>query len=467
MINLRKILREMAAPAADPEHMSIWNLAPPLMLENILRSTVGLVNIAFLSRISDLAVSACSVANQYINMLLMLTTAITTGSVVCINQAIGMKNWERTNSLATITLAVNGALGVLLGLAMLFGSGLMLTIMTLSDSVRADAMLYMQIVGGTMVIQSCELVLSHLCRSIGKTKAPLYLNLIANGVNILLCYLIIFQPVPLPIHPILGVAVANVLSHVISISVAIGMIRKTRIRICARYLRPFPREDLKMALSIGIPAGINNIAYSIGSIATTAIISQLGEVMVSAKVYVQNFTQYVALLGSAVGSAGQVLIGYSVGAGDYEKARATRRQVTRIALTSNLCFSALLLALHQPLLRMMTQDTQILQIAGIILLIDFAVEAGRSLNNTAGSALLAAGDVRFIVLTSQTSAWLLAIGAGYLLAITCQLGMYGIWIAFALDECGRGLAFLLRWNSGTWEKLANRQRTKLAGKKEI
>ena len=75
----------------DPSRVGLIQLAYPILLESILRSTVNLIDIAFLSRVSDGVVSAVSVSGQYIMLCQMLASAVATGTLVCINQAIGMK----------------------------------------------------------------------------------------------------------------------------------------------------------------------------------------------------------------------------------------------------------------------------------------------------------------------------------------------------------------------------------------
>ena len=47
--------------------------------------------------------------------------------------------------------------------------------------------------------------------------------------------------------------------------------------------------------------------------------------------------------------------------------------------------------------------------------------------------------------------WIVSTLGAYLLAVPLGLGLPGIWIAFAADECLRGVLMQLRWNSGKWK----------------
>jgi Na+-driven multidrug efflux pump len=49
------------------------------------------------------------------------------------------------------------------------------------------------------------------------------------------------------------------------------------------------------------------------------------------------------------------------------------------------------------------------------------------------------------------SMWGVAVPLAYWLGIHMNMGLLGIWIAFAVDEWLRGLIMYLRWRSRIWE----------------
>ena len=46
-----------------------------------------------------------------------------------------------------------------------------------------------------------------------------------------------------------------------------------------------------------------------------------------------------------------------------------------------------------------------------------------------------------------------AVGMAWLLGMKLGLGLAGIWMAFAMDECLRAIIFWARWKSGRWKDL--------------
>ena len=447
----------------DPSRVGLAQIALPMLLEMVLRTTVQLADVAFISRVSDTLVNAVNVSGQYIVLCLIVCSAVATGTIVCINQAIGMHNYQKVNKLASITVMLNMLLGLLFGALFYFGADEMLVIMSLEAEAIAAAERYMHIVGGLMVFQTVSIVLNNLCRSMGHTRAPLAINMTSNIINLAGNYISIFHPEWMGgVDPLTGVAVSSVLGCFGGMVLAVAIVLRSGVRLSLRHLRPFPAEDVKLALSIGIPGGMNNLAYSLSQLVTTAIISITGDTVMAAKVYVSNIVQYVALLGFAFSSASTIMVGYRVGAGNFDEAKKLRSIVTRIALVSNMAFSLLIMAIHEPLLRFFTHDPVILELAATIIMIDFVVEIGRALNNSISGALQAAGDVNYQLVVNQGSGWLISVGGSYLLGIVFGWGLHGVWIAFAADELFRGLLLLRRWKSDKWVAGAMKRREIIA-----
>ena len=159
--------------ALGPGHIGLLQLALPMLCESVLRSLVGMIDVMFLSYISDSVVSSVSIASQYIGLCQIIGMSVSSGCIVCINQAIGLKNLKRVNSLASISFGAILILGALFGTVFLTGSHALLSIMSLGEASVEAAERYMHIVGGLMVLNCVEIASNDICRSMGRANAPL------------------------------------------------------------------------------------------------------------------------------------------------------------------------------------------------------------------------------------------------------------------------------------------------------
>ena len=87
-----------------------------------------------------------------------------------------------------------------------------------------------------------------------------------------------------------------------------------------------------------------------------------------------------------------------------------------------------------------------------ILLVEFFLEIGRAVNIVMVRSLTAAGDVWFPVIVGICSQWLVAVLGSWALGMAAGLGLVGIWMAMAADECLRAVLFLFRFRHGDWRK---------------
>ena len=84
------------------------------------------------------------------------------------------------------------------------------------------------------------------------------------------------------------------------------------------------------------------------------------------------------------------------------------------------------------------------------MLIEIPLELGRAVNMTMCRALQACGDIRFPIVICVIDAWLVGVGGSILLGMVFGMGLKGLWIAMACDECIRAGLFLWRWHSRKW-----------------
>jgi Na+-driven multidrug efflux pump len=67
------------------------------------------------------------------------------------------------------------------------------------------------------------------------------------------------------------------------------------------------------------------------------------------------------------------------------------------------------------------------------------------------NALRAAGDVRYCMITSSITMWIVRITTAYILAYPLGIGSTAVWYAMGADFVVRGLFFTIRWMSGRWQ----------------
>ena len=203
-------------------------------------------------------------------------------------------------------------------------------------------------------------------------------------------------------------------------------------------------------IKVGIPGGVSSLSYSLSQVVSTGILAGLGIIALSTKIYISSIVFYVYVVGYSLGISLAILIGWMIGAGQYERAYKLNQQVLKLSVSLNIVMSIVLFFNYRFFVGLFTGNEQIIAMARGILFIDIFVEIGRAFNHVEENSLRGAGDVNFPMIVSILSCWFLSILFSYILGIGFGMGLYGCWIAFMLDELFRGLMFFYRFRSRKW-----------------
>ena len=159
---------------------------------------------------------------------------------------------------------------------------------------------------------------------------------------------------------------------------------------------------------------------------------------------------FIYLFSLAIAQANQVLVGYLIGEQKIEDVYHQTFKTQALAVSVSITLSIIAYLMSDALFGLFTQDKSILSLGKSLLLVNILLEIGRASNLVLTNALKAAGDVNYPFIFGIIGMWLICIPIAYLLAIPFQFGLVGIWIAFAVDECFRGLIFTFRFKGRKW-----------------
>lgn len=428
----------------------IIRMTLPIFLQMLLMQLISNADQIMLSRYSQDAVTAVGNANQLIWIMVIFLNVLATASIILITQYKGSEDTESEKKVYALSLAANAAVGAVIGsIFMIFAPQILALINVEQGAVFSCAVLYLRIISASMLLQSAVVCYGAFLRSNAMLRESLAISVIANLFNIagnaLSLYVFDFG--------LAGVAVSSCLSHVISLILSARVFSKNVGRIDFSSLRQLPRRELATMLRLGVPAAGESMSYQIAQIVIISFVNLLGAGVVNTKIYVGLIASFAYLYCNALANATQVAEGWMLGARRVDDAdnRIIRSLRSGVAVTTALMVIVWLLS--DELLGLFTTDAQVLQLGKTILLIDIALEIGRACNITLVRALQTAGDVRFPTMLGIASAWLVTVPLAYYLGIVLDMGLVGIWLAMAADECLRGGILLLRWRKGAWRSI--------------
>ena len=277
------------------------SFALPLMLSGILQLLFNAVDIIVVGRFSgSQSLAAVGSTSSLINMLTNLFIGISLGANVLAARfyAAGKhKEMSETVHTAIATAFVSGVIMIFVGILL---SRPALELMDTPSDVIELSTLYIRIYFLGMPFFMLYNYGAAILRAVGDTKRPLIFLVISGVINACLNMLLVIV-----FHlDVAGVAIATVISQVISCVLVIGCLYKTDAvyRLRFKKLR-INREYLVQIFRIGIPAGLQSTLISFSNVLLQSSVNSFGSIAMAGYTAANNILSFLYMAANAVTQA--------------------------------------------------------------------------------------------------------------------------------------------------------------------
>lgn len=377
----------------DMTQGSLWNkiliFALPLAASSILQQLFNSVDTAVVGRFaSSQALAAVGSNSSLISLLINLFIGISLGSNVVIAHYIGQKSEENIHAAIHTAIVVAMISGVFV---MIFGQFIarpVLLLMGTPEDVIQLAVLYLRIYLLGMPFIMLYDFGSSILRSTGDSRRPLYSLIVAGVVNTILNLILVigFK------LSVAGVAIATVISNMVSSEIVMYILlhESEPIRLELRKLTIVPIE-LKKILSIGIPAGLQGMMFSIANVCIQSTINSFGSNAIAGSAAALNFEFFAYFLVNAFAQAAVTFTSQNYGAGEPERCKKIFRISMVFSLVSCGLLSGIFVLGRGFFLRIYTTDQAVLEFATQRLLIATTLELLTSVYEISAGAMRGLG----------------------------------------------------------------------------
>ncbi|MEH7072891.1 MATE family efflux transporter [Neobacillus drentensis] len=435
------------------QDQSLFSITWPLFIEISLHMGMGIVATLILSGYSDNAVAGVGVANQILNIFILVFNVTAIGATILIGQNLGANRLDRARRLARSAFGVNFWFGILMTIIVVAFGGLFLKFYGLSGEVYDFASTFLTIIGLSLFLEAISLALSAVLRSYGHTKETMVVTVIMNVISIVGSFIAIKGWFGLPVTGVAGVAYAMFAARIfIIVALFYFVYKRLDLKFHMKDIFKIEKTDVKGLLSIGVPSAGENLSYQFSQVVITSFVALTGDEALAARVYILNISMVCFLFTVAIAQGTQLLIARYIGAKQYDRALKRGLKTLKIAVFVSATVSLAVALIGEPILTIFTSDANIIAIALPVLWAIVFIEPGRAMNIVLMGSLKSVGDVRFPVIIGIICMWGVAVLFSYIFGITLGLGLLGVWIAQGLDECIRGFFALKRWHSKPWLK---------------
>lgn len=243
----------------------LMNMALPLVISMLVQALYNVVDSIYVSRISESAVTALSLAFPIQNLLIGCATGVGVGVNSLLSKSLGEQNYERANRTAGngFLLSCLFSIGfVIFGL--FFARPFFATQTTVAETLDGGSM-YLAIVTIGSIGIFIEILFERLLQASGNAFQSMITQATGAIINIVLDPILIFGWFGLPAMGLAGAALATVIGQWIAACLAMGLNLKHNKELKdlkRRHAKP-DSQVIRSILSIGVPS---IIMVGIGSV---------------------------------------------------------------------------------------------------------------------------------------------------------------------------------------------------------
>ncbi len=444
-------------------YRDILRIAWPSMVELLLTSLVGMADMIMVGSMAngDDAISAVSLSNQpkfiFISLIIALNVGVT--AVVARYRGAGRHedagNTLRQGLLFSLTICIAASL---LGytfapqlVRFMANSGLPAEVLDMSVS-------YLRIQMAGFFTMGITATYTAALRGAGNTRLPMVYNLIANGVNIVLNYLLINGHFGFPALGVIGASLATVIGQTVALVIAVvcnaGGRFYFRVRISDFFtgFRP-DMTIIRNIASVGLPSLGEQLIMRVGVILFTRQVASLGQPYYATHNICMNIQSMSFMLGQALAVSSTSLVGQSLGKKRPDMAEHYSRRCSRVGLLISVFLGLFFIIGNRFLIGLYSDTPEVIAAGFIPMLILGAMQPVQTPQFILSGSLRGAGDTRSTALITMMGVMIMRPLMGHIGINVLGLGIIGAWIAMALDQITRTLLVRLIYARGKWKDI--------------
>lgn len=428
----------------------VW-LLWPLFAEQLFMFAVGVTDSVMVAAVGEEAVSAVSLVDSIMMLILSLMAALSTGGAVVVGQYLGQKHPRRANHAADqLLITVLGIALIITAIMYAFRHMLLPLIFgDIDEQVMDYCNTYYNITVASIPFIAIYNAGSALFRSVGNSRISMVICFLMNVINIPGNYILlnVFH------MKVAGVAFPTLAARVLAAIVVYVCLRNQNldVHVSQKFVwRPNFRL-IKNILRIGIPNGVENSMFHLGKLILYSFISTFGTASIAANAVGNTLAGVAVLPGMAVGMGVVSVISQCVGAGDYKQVKYYTKKLMMWSYGMIIATNGLGIIILPTVLKVYNLSAETTGIASQLLIFYFISSMLIwPISFTFPNMLRATGDVVYTMIIGVGSMWVFRICAAFFMAGYMGFGVMGIWMAMVLDWVVRCICFIIRYASGKW-----------------
>lgn len=434
-----------------------FKLAYPIILAMLGHTIVGIVDNIMVGKIGATELAAASLANSFVFIALSVGVGFSTAITPLIASADTENDIVKGRNVFINGVFLCTFLGILL-FTLLYFLKPFIDLMQQPVEVTQMAKPFLDIVALSLVPLVIYQGFKQFADGKSQTKYSMYATIIANIVNVVFNYLLIYGVWIFPEMGMMGAAYGTLISRIVMLLYFVFVLY--RLDVFTPYLQKITLKEINLKTSkyiagIGIPSSMQSLFEVALFTAAVWISGMLGTEAQAANQIALSMASMTFMFASGLSVAGMIRVGNQKGLKDYVKMETVAKSIMLMTFILYCGFALFFILFHNyiPLLFLDTNDTEqllmnheVIEIAGKLLLIAAIFQISDGIQVTALGALRGLQDVNLPMIITFISYWVVGFPLCVYLALYTNLGAEGIWYGLLAGLTVAAIFSYLRFN---------------------
>ena len=418
---------------------------------------VQLADNIMVGQLGTAELAAVSLGNSFVFIAMSLGIGFSTAITPLVAEADGAQNKKDGKSALKHGLVLCTILGLSLFCIILLAKPLMY-LMEQPPEVVELAIPYLDLVAFSLVPLVIFQAFKQFSEGLSQTKYPMYATVIANVVNIVLNYLLIFGSFGFPEMGIVGAAIGTLASRFIMVVYLWYLLKsKTKFHyyVTGFNFKHIERRVIKKIIGLGFPSALQMFFEVAIFTAAIWLSGVLGKNAQAANQIALNLSSMTFMFGMGLGVAAMIRVGNQKGLRNFTELRRIGLSIFLLTFLLEIIFAGLFLwgrhwfpALYLDVDDManMVDNTEVITLAAELLLVAAFFQISDGVQVVVLGALRGMQDVKIPTFITFIAYWAIGFPVSFYLGLYTELKSTGIWVGLLTGLTASAIMLYIRFN---------------------
>tara|TARA_B100001559_G_scaffold123584_1_gene103995 strand:- start:729 stop:1961 length:1233 start_codon:yes stop_codon:yes gene_type:complete len=399
-------------------------------------------------RLGTEELAAVSLSNSFFNFVLLFGIGLSYGITPLISSSKGENKKKSIGVVLYNGLLINFLFAIFLSFILIISKFILLEL-DQNKNVLELTFPYLDVIAISLIPLMIFQTFKQYIEGLGFTKQPMVISVVANVLNIVLNYLLIFGVGGFPRLEVLGAGYASLISRVfmmVCIIIYVLQAKKFNNFINQLNFLSIKRKIINKILGIGVPSGFQFV-FEIGSFSIAAVmIGWFGAEALASHQIALNLASITYMIATGISASSMISLGYFYGKKNYADLKKSGYANFIIVSIMMGIFGVLFILFRKELPAFYIDDPDVIILASNLIIIAALFQIPDGIQSVGLGVLRGIRDTKVPTLVTFVAYWIIAIPLCYFLGVTKNYGPIGIWIGLMMGLWIAAIFHLLRFS---------------------